>query len=419
MASSVTDLLRQAEVFARLPEAELRNVSKLLRERRLSAGQPLFRQGDPSDALYIVLSGRVRISVTDPSGRETVLAFSGIGELVGEMGLLGGHSRSATATASTDVKLLQLGKADFDALLANNLPLMRDLARVVNRRQEARQQREFLEQGDHADRAPGITTVLFSPRGGAGTTTIATNLAVALAQRNPDRVVLVDLNVLFGHVPVLLNLTPRTALASISPGMLRQMDRESLEFYLATHAESSLRVLPAALYPDEAEVVTGEHVAAALELLRRRFSHVIVDMGRGFSEINLTAIERAANLLIVCTPDRVGLRGVLECQRVFGELLHMPLDPLQYVLNHPLPNTVLSAEDVQHSLGVRLIATIPFGGDVPNRAALEGHPIVSRWSHSPVARSLTHLASLLQQQAAERAAIAAAPVPTAAAGGAH
>ncbi len=392
MASSVTDLLRQAEVFARLPEAELRNVSKLLRERRLSAGQPLFRQGDPSDALYIVLSGRVRISVTDPSGRETVLAFSGIGELVGEMGLLGGHSRSATATASTDVKLLQLGKADFDALLANNLPLMRDLARVVNRRQEARQQREFLEQGD---------------------------LAVALAQRNPDRVVLVDLNVLFGHVPVLLNLTPRTALASISPGMLRQMDRESLEFYLATHAESSLRVLPAALYPDEAEVVTGEHVAAAMELLRRRFSHVIVDMGRGFSEINLTAIERAANLLIVCTPDRVGLRGVLECQRVFGELLHMPLDPLQYVLNHPLPNTVLSAEDVQHSLGVRLIATIPFGGDVPNRAALEGHPIVSRWSHSPVARSLTHLASLLQQQAAERAAIAAAPVPTAAAGGAH
>jgi pilus assembly protein CpaE len=207
----------------------------------------------------------------------------------------------------------------------------------------------------------------------------------------------------------LLNLTPRTSLASISPGVLRQMDRESLEFYLATHSESSLRVLPAALYPDDADVVGAEHVAAALEQLRRRFAHVIVDMGRGFSEVNLTAIERAVNLLIVCTPDRIGLRGVAECRRVFGELLKMPTDPLQYLLNHPVPHTTLSTDEIQQTLGVRFVASIPFGGDVPARAALEGHPIVSRWSHSAVGKSLVSLAVLLQQQQVEHAAIVAPP----------
>ena len=389
-----------------MAEPELRSVSKLLRERRFKAGQPLFNQGDPSDALYVVLAGRVRISVADSTGREKVLAFSGVGELVGEMGLLSGQPRSATATASSEVKVLQLGKADFDALLANNVELMRDLARMVNRREVAYQQRAFEESVERPDAANGIISVVFSPRGGAGTTTIATNLAVALAQRAPDRVVLVDLNVLFGHVAVLLNLNPRTSLASISPAGLRQMDRESLEFYLATHAESSLRVLPAALRPDDAESVTGEHIRAAFELLRQRFAYVLVDLGRGFSEVNITAIERAANLLIVCTPDRVGLRGVAECQRVLGDLLHLPLDPLQYLLNHPLPNTVLTPEEVQRSLGIRLIGSIPYGGDVPIRAALEGHPIVDHWSHSAVGKSLIHVAALLQQQAAEHAAIA-------------
>jgi pilus assembly protein CpaE len=129
-------------------------------------------------------------------------------------------------------------------------------------------------------------------------------------------------------------------------------------------------------------------------------------MGRGFSEINLTAIERAANLLVVCTPDRLGVRGVMECRRVFTDLLHLPLDPLQYVLNQSLPNAALSPDDVQQLLGIRLVTSIPWGGDVPTRAALEGYPIVSRWSHSGVGKSLVGLAGLLQRQAAEQAALA-------------
>jgi pilus assembly protein CpaE len=249
--------------------------------------------------------------------------------------------------------------------------------------------------------------VVFSPRGGAGTTTIATNLAVALAHRTPDRVVLVDLNVLFGHVPLLLNLTPRTSLAAISAVSLRQMDRESFEFYLTTHADTSLRVLSGVLRPEDGELITAEQVRAVLELLRRHFVYVIVDMGRSFSEVNLSAIEVADNMLIVCTPDRVGIRAVSESQRIFRELLRLPGDPLQYVLNHPSPYTLMAAEELEQALQAHFVGTIPFGGDAPARAALEGRPLVTRWPNSVVSKSILSLATRFEQQAREAFALAA------------
>ena len=90
----------------------------------------------------------------------------------------------------------------------------------------------------------------------------ATNLAVALAQLTPDRVAAVDLDLLFGHVAMLLDLVPRTSLAAITPAAIRDLDRDSLAYYLAKHAESSLRVLAGTMRPEDSELVTGEHVRA-------------------------------------------------------------------------------------------------------------------------------------------------------------
>jgi pilus assembly protein CpaE len=349
-----------------------------------------------------VVSGRIRISASDRSGREKVLAFVGAGEIVGEMGLLSGEPRSATAVASTDAQLLQLRGSDFDALIANNLDLMRDLARAVVRRREATQQRAIEEAATDEGTRHGLVTTLFSPRGGAGTSTIATNLAIALAQRSPDRVVLVDQNVLFGHIPLLLNVIPRTSLAAISTTALRQLDRETLEFYLTMHADSSLRVLSAVTRPEEGEMVSAEHVKAALEILRSHFVHVVIDLGRGFSEVNLTAIEATTNLLLVCTPDRAGLRGATESARIFRDLLHLTGDPLQFLMNHPSPYETLSVAHVEESLEARFLEVIPFGGDAVARAALEGNPLVTRWPGSATSKAIVRLADRLEQQLAER-----------------
>src|SRR5260370_37942681 len=114
MSSRVIDVLRSTELFAELADTELAKIARLLKELKISENELIFSQGDPGDGLYIVLHGRVRIATTDSFGRERVLAFYGPGEFFGDMAVLTRAPRSATASASTDVRLLQLRKDDFD-----------------------------------------------------------------------------------------------------------------------------------------------------------------------------------------------------------------------------------------------------------------------------------------------------------------
>src|SRR5689334_21029918 len=114
MPSRVIELLRSMDLFGELPEPELNKIARLLKEVKAAENDVIFVQGEPGDALYIVLTGRVRIATTDHFGRERVLAFYGPGEFFGDMAVLTGEPRSATASASTDVRLLQLRKEDFD-----------------------------------------------------------------------------------------------------------------------------------------------------------------------------------------------------------------------------------------------------------------------------------------------------------------
>jgi pilus assembly protein CpaE len=131
-------------------------------------------------------------------------------------------------------------------------------------------------------------------------------------------------------------------------------------------------------------------------------------MSRGFSEVNITAMEAAHNILIVCTPDSLAVRGVTQTQRILRELLRLPADPLQYVLNHTSPNPALTDNQLEEALHVRFAATIPFGGDAPARAALEGHPVVTRFASSATSKSILGLAARLQHQLAEARALAPA-----------
>src|SRR5215208_4359362 len=250
-SSRVIELLRSMDLFGDLAEDELSKIARVLKEHKFDENDVIFNQGEPGDALYVVLQGRVRIATSDNFGRERVLAFYGPGEFFGDIAVLTGAPRSATATASTDVRLLQLRKDDFDVLVSSNVGIMRGMLRIMVERQTAMNTRLSQEAGASHGDVRGQVTVVFSPRGGSGQTVLATNLAIALAEIAPDRVAILDLDLLFGHVALLLDLVPRTALAAITPAAIRALDRDSLAFYLAKHPESSLRVLCGTLRPEE------------------------------------------------------------------------------------------------------------------------------------------------------------------------
>jgi CRP-like cAMP-binding protein len=405
VSTRALDLLRKMDMFTQLTDEELWQVGRLLKEQRFAENQLIFSQGDRGDALYIVTEGRVRIATTDASGREKVLAFYGPGEFFGDMAVLTGAPRSATAQASTDVRVMQLRKDDFDRLAADNVGIMKAMLRVMVERQTAMNTRVSQEASATAGEVNGVVTVVFSPRGGAGKTTLATNLGVALAGDTPDRVVVVDLDLLFGHVPMLLDLAPRTSLAAISPAAIRAMDRESFAFYLAKHEESSLRLLVGTLRPEESELVTADHVRAVIDLLRRQFVHVVVDAGSRFAEPCLAAIEAADQVLVVCTPEVVTLRDTRECQRVLRDLLGCPNERIGYVLNHPSPYGSLSRDQVAAVLGVELAADVPFGGEDVAKAGLEGLPLVMKRSGNTTSKAVVALARGLERHAQELLAL--------------
>ena len=406
MSQRVLELLRSMDLFGELAEPELAKIARLLKEHKVAENELIFNQGDPGDGLYIVLQGRVRIATTDSFGRERVLAFYGPGEFFGDMAVLTGAPRSATATASSNGRLLQLRKDDFDVLVATNVGVMRAMMRVMVERQAALNTRLTQEVGATHGDVRGQVTVLFSPRGGAGQTVLATNLAVALAQLTPDRVVAVDLDLLFGHMALLLDLVPRTGLAAITPAAIRALDRDSLAYYLTKHPESSLRVLSGTLRPEESELVSGEHVRAIVEQLRRQFVHVVVDAGSRFSEPCLAAIEAADQVIVVTTPEASAARATQETQRVLRDLLGLPEDRVRFVQNQPGPYGKLSSSELAAVVGSQRVFEVPFGGEDVTRASLNGFPLVMSRSGNPTSKAIANLARDLEQSGRELLALA-------------
>jgi pilus assembly protein CpaE len=252
----------------------------------------------------------------------------------------------------------------------------------------------------------GHVSVVFAPQGGAGQTVLATNLAVALARLTPNRVAAVDLDLLFGHMAMLLDLVPRTSLAAITPNAIKALDRDSLAYYLAKHAESSLAVLCGTLKPEDSELVTGEHVRAMLNQLRRQFVQVVVDVGSRFSEACLAAIETADQVLVVVTPGPYGVRAAAEAQRVLRDLLGLPSERVQFVVNQPTPYGQPSVEDLVQALGsTPRVLTVPFGGEEVSKASLNGLPLVMSRPGNPMSRTVVRLARELDQAGRELVAL--------------
>src|SRR5918999_5953901 len=178
----VTDLLRTMDIFEALPSEELEKIAQLLKERRLSESEVLCRQGEPGDALFIVTGGRIRLSTVVPTGNEKVHTYLTDGQFFGEMALLTGAPRSATATAESDSQVLVLEKHDFDKLLATHAQIMREMLKVVSQRTlQTNQQLLAEEPGSSVTVGGGRIIAVFSPRGGGGKTTVAVNMAVQQA----------------------------------------------------------------------------------------------------------------------------------------------------------------------------------------------------------------------------------------------
>ena len=124
-------LLLSMPFFSSLPSEQLKKVALISKERTIASGEVLFRQGDVGDSLYIIMSGQLKIFLTNGDGQETILASRGPGDAIGEMALLTDEPRSASVQATENTSLLVITKNDFDQLLEDNPALAKDFIKVV------------------------------------------------------------------------------------------------------------------------------------------------------------------------------------------------------------------------------------------------------------------------------------------------
>ena len=122
--SDAVDDLRRSTMFAAADDGVLRGLAGRSFRRRLREGQILFTEGEPSDHLFVVRAGRIRVLARSPQGAELVLSVLGPGEVIGELSVIDQGPRSATAEALDDVELLAVPAPDVRAVLEQHPGLL-------------------------------------------------------------------------------------------------------------------------------------------------------------------------------------------------------------------------------------------------------------------------------------------------------
>ena len=133
-ASVSTLLLRNVPLFSQLPEGQLALLTRVVGRKAFPRSSTIIAAGDPTDSLYIVISGRLKVMMSDDEGREVILAILGSGEFFGEMGLVDDAPRSATVIAIEPCELLTISKADFKKCLAENFDICMGVMRGLVKR---------------------------------------------------------------------------------------------------------------------------------------------------------------------------------------------------------------------------------------------------------------------------------------------
>jgi putative ABC transport system ATP-binding protein len=130
------DIISGSTLFARLDDAGRKKLGALAEREQVEAGTVLCREGDPGDAVFIVMQGTVTVSTTNLSGEEEVMTELGTGAVVGEIGVVSQEPRSATVKAETDCWIMRLDREGVMAILEDYPEILADLRRLGLQRAE-------------------------------------------------------------------------------------------------------------------------------------------------------------------------------------------------------------------------------------------------------------------------------------------
>lgn len=387
-------VLSRVAILFTLPDSLLRELTRHLRPATVTRGTVVVRQGDPGDALFIIEEGRCEVVVQESPGHSVTVAFLGPGDFFGEMALVSEEPRSATVRALEDCRLLVLDRKTLYEMLPADSEALIDLHALAEQR-KATLQSVIAHAGAVAPEHAATSIAVYSPKGGAGKTTVAVNLAASLGRIYPGEVLLFDLALPFNHAALTSKLVPTSSLGTVvSQGASTNFEEALLSSIL--HHPSGMMVLPGVLKPEEADLITPDIVARAITLLRGAFRHIVFDLGVPMTENLLTVLDHSQKIVLIATPELSTLKDIADLFRIFSTILHIVPSQVIVTMNVKTPRAVVSREDMERNLQQEVAVEIAYDGSKPDEAAVRGELLVLTDPKSSITRGVLTLVEVIE-----------------------
>jgi len=232
---------------------------------------------------------------------------------------------------------------------------------------------------------------IFGTKGGVGKSVICTNLAVATAQKYKDKVALVDLDIQFGDISIMMNINPRKTLSELmqegdEPG------KELLQDYF--YERNGVNVLAAPNKPELAELVTADGVSKILKVCRGMFNFTFIDTPSFLDEITLTALEMSDLILLIISLDLPTVKNVKKGLDILRSLQLLPKTRL--ILNRSSGMAGIEPRDVEKVLDMRIRAEVPSDGKMVVSSLNQGIPFIKMSPKASISKSMVNMLQLIE-----------------------
>jgi len=299
---------------------------------------------------------------------------------------------SSSKDSNLILQALRAGAKEFLTQPVRIEDLLAALGRISERR---------FGKGDGRPRGSQVITVA-GAIGGVGTTSIAVNLGCALARDQRNSVALVDLDLCLGDADVFLDTIPDYTLVDVAQNVMR-LDFSLLKRSLTKHS-SGLYLLPRPVRIEDARLISPEDLQRVIGLLKATFTHVVLDLSKAYTPIDMVALEMATHIVLVTQLDLPCLRNVVRLMMSFGEMENLA-DRVKIVINRVgLDGGQISLKKAEETMGKPIFWQVPNDYRTMSEVRNNGVPLIEQYPRAAVTQAIVGLAEALCGEPKDEAA---------------
>lgn len=300
--------LRKNTLFSGVKVSEIRRMLPTLRQEYYPRSAQICREGDPGACLYIILSGQVKLTMTEEAHTQT-LAYLNAGDFFGESAVLSNEPRSMTAESVIDAEILLLSQQSFYELVERDPTVMHNVIRVLDRRLRRRTLGLFHQQPKQSQ-----IVAVYSPKKIPTKTFIAVNLAASLIKQTQQLVLVLDMTINDTGIADILRLSSSSSLgeeAITEEGVKRALQRHATGMHLLSLSPELLR----------AGKISREQIAGVLSILKTLFQYTVINTSAELSNNTFEALDLS---------DKVVLLSPIGDEPPMGIFDHQDMIPVYY-----------------------------------------------------------------------------------------